>query len=312
MTISEFEFDVAFSFLGRDENIAVQLNDLVKGRLKTFLYSEQQAILAGRDGEEKFNHVFGTAARVVVVLYRAGWGDSGFTLIESTAIRNRAFVRGYGFTMFIPLDQSPAVPEWLPKTQLWYGLGRHGFDGAATVIEAKVSEAGGEPREESPEDMAAAIIRDREFASKRGELLDGAAGVNAAWAAFDELQKELERICGASSDLIKSERSTEAITIRCGRRRVTFSLEFQFRNSLKDCALHVRSEQTRRYAHEDPDDPDTSAYSFDIGPNFVHGWRLIRDNYTGMILTLYTTEPPFVTTKELADSEAKKLLKRLR
>lgn len=42
----QFKYDVAFSFLGQDEAIAVQLNDLLSDRLRTFIYSERQLELA--------------------------------------------------------------------------------------------------------------------------------------------------------------------------------------------------------------------------------------------------------------------------
>lgn len=52
MSDSGFKYDVAFSFLGRDEPLAVQLRDLLERRVRTFIYSdaERQATLAGRDG----------------------------------------------------------------------------------------------------------------------------------------------------------------------------------------------------------------------------------------------------------------------
>src|SRR5688572_23398106 len=102
--------------------------------------TERQRMLAGRDGEVAFNEVFGRDARIVVVLYRQGWGERGFTHVEATAIRNRAFERGYDFTTFIPLDTPPTVPAWLPKTRIWVGLHRWGLDNAAAVIEARIQE----------------------------------------------------------------------------------------------------------------------------------------------------------------------------
>lgn len=111
-----FQYDVAFSFLSQDETLAVDLNERLKDRLSTFIYSdrERQEALAGRDGEEAFSLAFGKHARTVVVLYRAGWGERGFTSAEATAIRNRAYEFGYDFTTFIPLDKPPTVPQWLP------------------------------------------------------------------------------------------------------------------------------------------------------------------------------------------------------
>ena len=87
---TDFKYDVAFSFLAMDEQLAVQINDLLSDRFATFLYSERQREVAGTDGAETFTRVFQDEARVVVVLYRSGWGESPWTRIEATAIRNRA------------------------------------------------------------------------------------------------------------------------------------------------------------------------------------------------------------------------------
>ena len=116
--MSNFEYDVAFSFLQRDEPLAMQLNDRLQDRVKTFIYTEQQKVVAGTDGEEVFHRVFGKEARIAAVLYRQGWGQSRWTRIEETAIRNRGHEHGYTFALFIPLDEPPKVPEWLPARQV--------------------------------------------------------------------------------------------------------------------------------------------------------------------------------------------------
>ena len=72
----EFDYDVAFSFLAQDENVANQLNDALSGRVQAFLYSEQQKQLAGTDGENTFNAVFGRKSRSVAILYRDAWGSN--------------------------------------------------------------------------------------------------------------------------------------------------------------------------------------------------------------------------------------------
>jgi hypothetical protein len=117
-----FEYDVAFSFLATDEQIAFQLNDALKGSLKTFLYSEQQKQLAGTDGEVTFNSVFGQKSRSVVILYREQWGTTPWTRIEETSIRNRAFESGYDFALLVPLDKPPTKPKWFPQNRLWMAL----------------------------------------------------------------------------------------------------------------------------------------------------------------------------------------------
>lgn len=100
-----FEYDVAFSFHSLDENVAIQINDRLQDRYRTFLYSEKQKDLAGRNGEDKFNEVFRTQAKFVVILFRKEWGETPFTKIEQRAIRDRAYDDGYGFTLFIPTEK---------------------------------------------------------------------------------------------------------------------------------------------------------------------------------------------------------------
>ena len=82
----KFEYDVAFSFLAQDENIANQLNNVLLGRVKTFLYSEQQKKLAGTNGENTFNAVFGRESCSVAIFYRDAWGSTPGLCIEETAI----------------------------------------------------------------------------------------------------------------------------------------------------------------------------------------------------------------------------------
>lgn len=71
MSEKDYKYDVAFSFLQQDEELAMKLSQLLAGRLSTFVYSRKQGEVAGSDGEQRFNKVFGEEARVVVVLYRA-------------------------------------------------------------------------------------------------------------------------------------------------------------------------------------------------------------------------------------------------
>jgi hypothetical protein len=190
MAGTDFEFEVAFSFHSKDEKLAQQLNDLLSDRLATFIYSEQQKVLAGRDGEKAFNEVFGSKARVVVILHREDWGQTPFTRIEETAIKNRAFSEGYDFTIFIPTDGKGA-PRWVPKTQLYVGLDRWGIDAAAAVIEAAVQRQGGEARPESAADQAMRIQRHQQFLQEQKAYRDSPIGISAADNAWTILKEQV-------------------------------------------------------------------------------------------------------------------------
>ena len=56
--MTDFQYDIAFSFTKEDEGVATQINDLLRDRYETFLYSRAQEKLAGTDGEKMFNAVF--------------------------------------------------------------------------------------------------------------------------------------------------------------------------------------------------------------------------------------------------------------
>ncbi len=198
------KYDVAFSFLARDEKLAFEINDLLQDRFCTFIFSKNQEQVAGTDGEKSFNEVFGSKARVVVVLYRKGWGETPWTRIEETAIRGRAYDNGYNFVIFIPLDEDNKVPKWLPKTQLWIGLNRWGVNGAAVIIEARIKEQGGEEHEETIDDRAARLVRSIKFDEKRKAFHDSEAGVNAAKNEFEQLVAELDVLLNGVKDSINS------------------------------------------------------------------------------------------------------------
>ncbi|MCE5185880.1 MAG: hypothetical protein LLF76_07125 [Planctomycetaceae bacterium] len=193
MSNTEYKYDVAFSFLQEDENLAIEINNLLKDRVSTFIYTEEQKQVAGKDGETEFSRVFGAEARIVVVFYRERWGTTSWTRIEETAIRNRAYDHGYDFVLFIPLDTAPQVPKWLPRNRLWIGLERWGVEGAANVIEARVQEAGGEPKVETLADRAKRISEEVNFQKYKKAFLESEAGVKAATEEatcfINELQK---------------------------------------------------------------------------------------------------------------------------
>jgi len=118
--MDDYKFEVAFSFCKVDESLASKMNDLLQDRYSTFIYFEKQKEIAGKDGEIEFGKVFRSESRVVVILYRSEWGNTSWTRIEETAIRDRAFDKGYDFTLFIPTENNIKMPEWLPRQRLWY------------------------------------------------------------------------------------------------------------------------------------------------------------------------------------------------
>lgn len=245
MTRAELRYDVAFSFLAEDEGLAAELDRLLSGRLETFLYSKKQEEIAGTDGEETFGRVFSEEARVVVVLYRSGWGGTPWTRIEETAIRNRGYEEGYDFALFVPLDDPPNVPKWLPKNRMWIGLERWGVESAAAVIEARVQEEGGEPRPETVEVKAAKVKEERAHQERRRRFLGSKAGVEAAKGELQQVMDRVEELVEAISDpgtnltfrFVKEDRQ---IALFSHGYSVSVALAIQWRNTLDDSGLYVK------------------------------------------------------------------------
>jgi hypothetical protein len=84
----------------------------MQDRYKTFLYSRAQGELVGTDGEKTFNAVFGEQARIVAVLLRPEWGQTPWTRIEETAIRNA--IRA-GETVDVDQSALDRKPAAIPK-----------------------------------------------------------------------------------------------------------------------------------------------------------------------------------------------------
>lgn len=244
MENQNFKYDVAFSFLANDEKLAIQINDLIQDRLETFIYSKKQEELAGTDGEETFNRVFGSETRIVFVLYRKGWGKTPWTRIEETAIRNRAFEEGYEFAIFAPLDKTPNTPKWLPKSRIWVGLDRWGIEGAATVIEARVQEAGGTPKEETVEDRALRLSREIAAEERKQAFLNSEKGVQTANKEIASLFSELKRVVHTVSDnesavKLKIEVGNRDCAIYGGRFSVYLYWRVSYINTLDRSTLYV-------------------------------------------------------------------------
>tara|TARA_R110000787_G_scaffold286394_1_gene404609 strand:- start:5099 stop:6037 length:939 start_codon:yes stop_codon:yes gene_type:complete len=284
MDKDNYKYDVAFSFLAKDEMLATELNDLLQDRLTTFLYSKKQEELAGTDGEKTFNSAFGEQASLVAVLYREGWGDTPWTRIEQTAIKNRAFNEGYDFVIFIPLDQPASVPKWLPKTQLWVGLERWGKTGAASVIEARVQELGGSPHIETVEEQAKRLERAINFKKEKEQFLRSHEGVNRSNEEFSGLGDELERLVetaksSASAIDYSIKRANREIAVLGAHAGLGISWQYHYANSLEDAKLDVALWQghppfpgTRHY-HK-PRKRNSLSFKFGLLQPGTPGWTI--------------------------------------
>lgn len=281
MENKKYKYDVAFSFLKEDEKLAQELNDLIKDKAVTFLFLERQDKIVGTDGEETFNRVFGQEARVVVVLYKNGWGNSPWTRIEETAIKNRALVEGYEFTLFIPLDEPPEVPKYLPRTYIWFGIHKYGINIALSIIESKIQSQGGKIKLEVPEDIAKRIKEAEQLDNKRRTILNSENGVEIARLEVKKLYDLLKN----KKDIIEKELKGFPIGFEqkdqnCYVNSYGYTLRFywqlSFRNSLMDSYLSLELQSANRYP-KPPTIFSEFRFNFDIIFSEQQVWMLESD-----------------------------------
>ena len=195
----EFRYEVAFSFLQDDEQLALEIANRLRDRVSigVFVYSERQDELVGTDGVDSFSKVFGEESRIVVILYCGGWGQTSWTRTEENAIRARGFNEGHEFVLLVKLDQTKP-PVWLPPTRIYLGFERYGIDGVASAIESRVQSLGGAVKNETVLDRASIVSREIDFRNERSQWRQSGLSIEAAKEQtkllFQDLKKFAEQI----------------------------------------------------------------------------------------------------------------------
>jgi hypothetical protein len=304
-----FQYDVAFSFLSEDEAVARALEERVRDRLSTFIYSRRQGEIAGSDGEVTFRRVFGNEARTVAILFRDGWGRTPWTRIEETAIRDRAYAHGYEFTTWVTLDAKASLPEWLPKSRLWIDFDRLGVNGAAAVLEERVRLAGGAVREETAIEAAARVERSIVAADRKEAIFRSEQGVHAARMEMQRLAEELEKGASAMSmpnmpfEFRKGRAALGEVFVVVGSgHSLSVGLDIRYANSLDGSGLGVilwrgLDPYTQSIRLEEPKKVIARKYRFDLSGSEDPGWRETEG------------ASRFLTSAQVADHSLKLLLK---
>lgn len=274
-----YKYDIAFSFLAQDEPLAEQLNSLLGDRFTTFLYSKAQERVAGTDGELTFGTVFEAEARLVAVLFRAGWGETAWTRIEQTAIRNRGYEEGYDFATLVNLDKS-APPRWLPKARIWVDVDRYGIEAVAAILEARIAEAGGEPGDNSALGQARRMEVQRRQASERAVLLHSENGVKLANAEFLQLAAEIRRVCdqlqAAGHEQIQIRTSNDGCLLYLRGVSLSLAWQLQWANVLDHSTLHLmlwRGTVDTDFGAKRADLRSHREFDFDVLANKEPRWR---------------------------------------
>ena len=189
----EFEYDVAFSLTDDCKEIARQINDLLKFKLRTYVYFENINETVGQHGIDFFTKVFGYESRVVVVLLSEKWGKTNFTRIEESAIKNRIMDNGWDFIIMVKVRNEINAPRWYQREDIWMTYDGNNIETIASVIEYKLKELGGKVSEESLNAKAKRIeARDKKQAEINSLLNSEHKGIELANAEIEELFSVVE------------------------------------------------------------------------------------------------------------------------
>ncbi|HET7584380.1 MAG TPA: hypothetical protein VFK13_05700 [Gemmatimonadaceae bacterium] len=215
----EFDFDVAISFVNVDLGVAAAIRDGLGDTLNVFIYTRKQEEVAGTDGLESFRAVFRHRARLVVILYRAEWGQTKWTRVESEAITDRFLDQGPDFLFVVTMDEAPP-PKWLPEKLIRLRFADFGVQEAVGAIKARALSQGSVVSRPSTAFLALRAQEAADFERQRNTLMKNEHGVQQA-------QKEAERLV----QLIR-ERAEEAIAAAPG-------LELHFGSEVDWCVIRA-------------------------------------------------------------------------
>jgi hypothetical protein len=308
MTHRVFKYDVAFSFSKGDEDLAVRISTLLQGRIETFVPSREERWMTDTDFEGRINRVFGSEARMVVVLYRDTWGKAGINRLEEAVLRNRVHCEGHDFLLIIPIDAPTSLPLWLSKKQVWSGFDRWGAEGIAAVIESRVQQAGGTVPRETPLGRAQRLDRDLASEEARQRLLSSQEGVHAAHSEISKLFEEIERIVKGISEetrkvAIRIDRDENHLIFSAHGLSLEVSWFLRSQKTLEESSLQLMLWRGLLSVHgvvfEKPKKLERREFSFDCKHAGLSGWREKEGN-------------SFLTSSDLAEECVNLLLEQIR
>ena len=188
------KYDVAISFLSADESVAFALYNSLSDALEVFFYPRRQEELAGTNGLESMRAPFFNESRLVVVLYRAPWGETPWTGVEQVAIQDGCLNGGWQRLFFVMLDRASEPPKWLPHTHVRFNYRDFGLEQAVGAIKARVQELGGTIRPLTALKRAELARQETQYLQERKQLRSFAADRIVA-TAVSGLFDEIKRLC---------------------------------------------------------------------------------------------------------------------
>jgi len=243
-TATDQQYDLAISFMFRDEPLAREVHERLGANFEVFIFSKRQEELAGSSGIEEFRDVFIRRSRLVVVLYRPDWGETRWTRIERTAIEERFLRDGADFLLFVMLNSSDEPPKWLPETRIRLNFDQFGVDELIGAIRHRLGLLGAQARPNDPVAHARRVSDAAAFNCERQKIYDSEEGVGAATAEAErvifEIAKLVARINRATPELeVRGTGMARAYVITNRRVSVQIAWHNMIANILRDAVLYV-------------------------------------------------------------------------
>jgi len=244
MSTKNANYDVAISFISQDESLALRLYEQLKEFFQVFVYSKKQEKVAGTEGLESFREVFRSRSCLVVVLYRDGWGETRWTRVEETAIKDRCFNDGWSHLLFVTLDKKSTLPKWLPETYIRLNYEDYGFEETIGVIKARVQALGGTLKKLDALEKAKLLEQELKFRKEKERIFSSEEGVQA-------LTQEARTLYTHIALVARNIKSETELEFKLGfddfecvltHHRVSLAIIWilKARNSLKNASLEIR------------------------------------------------------------------------
>lgn len=247
------QFDAAISFLAKDEPFAAELYARLEQTLKVFFFPRQQEDLAGTDGLELMRAPF-LETRVAIILFRQPWGETPWTRVEETAIKDRCLAKGWGSLLFVMLDKTSPLPVWLPNTHIRFSSQDYPLEELVGAIKMRVQENGGEiskpdalvtaRRMRAEADLRAdeqRLFRDQRFITETAK-----PQVNAL---LNEIVRKANEIAQSAGFAIDTHVRDSQCVIRYSGASVHVHWTQQFINVIDDAELRIRCLSARLFLH---------------------------------------------------------------
>ncbi len=300
MKHSSYKFDVAFAFLDKDEPFANQINDLLRDKFKTFLFSKKQEFKSDIEREMLLLDVFKKQSRCVVLFYRKKWGTSPWTEIEEKAVRTRISEEGIDNLIVITLENTSTVPKYISKAKIWTQLAKAGINGTAAYIEDQVRALGGGINEEISINFETESKQEPQFEIDRSKFLQAVSGLEIAAVELNKLFTALEAernktIAADKSFALTYKRDDTSCIVNCGDYSIRFYLQTEKSDILMDSPLYFEL-QKQGSSSSGLDILAADDYHFELKKIGVYGWIKGADSQS------------FISSKQLAEDSIKLLL----